>query len=415
MKSWLVVLSAALFFFYEFIQMNMFNAIDPSLMKAFLVTATQLGNLSATYFYGNVLFLFVTGIFLDRFSTRKVILTAMCVCVTCTYLFALSHTLLQAQICRFITGIASTTCMLSCVRLASRWFPTNKIALVIGLVVTFAMMGGVVAQTPMTFITNALGWRNAVMINATLGLVFAVIIFKNVQDYPENSLEINHHEKAHLKEMGFLPSIKMAIKNKQNWLAGLYTNFLSFPIVILGAAWGGLYLMHVHQLSHNESSYVTSMIFIGTILGSPFMGWLSDHLEARKKLMIIGAIFTLILILLIMLLPNLSLKALLILFFLLGFMASTQVISYPLVVESNPRCITSTAEGLTCTLIMTAGLFQLVYGWLVDLTWNGQMQAGVRSYTAHNFQLAMWMFPLVFLIALVMSFFIRETKHERYL
>ena len=40
LQPWVVILSAALFFFYEFIQMNMFNAIDPSLIKAFSVTAT---------------------------------------------------------------------------------------------------------------------------------------------------------------------------------------------------------------------------------------------------------------------------------------------------------------------------------------------------------------------------------------
>lgn len=413
-RPWIVVLSAALFFFYEFIQMNMFNAINPSLMQAFSVTATQLGNLSATYFYGNVLFLFIAGMLLDRFSTRRLLLTAIVVCVICTYLFALSANIFQAEICRFITGIASTFCMLSAVRLASRWFPVRRIALVIGVVLTFAMMGGVLAQTPMTFLTNAFGWRHAVMINATLGLLFIVLIFLFVRDYPEHIAHVREQEKSHLKELGFLASIKSAIINKQNWFAGIYTNFLSFPIVILGAAWGSMYLMHVRNLTHEQSSYVTSMIFFGTIVGSPFLGWLSDQLGYRKKPMIIGAILTLILMLIIMLVPNLSLHALMVLFFVLGFIASTQVISYPLVVESNPRTITTTAEGLTCTLVMTAGLFQLMFGWLVDLTWNGQMQNGIRVYSAHNFQTAAWMFPVVFVIALVISFFIKETncKHQ---
>ena len=55
---WLVVFSAASFFFYEFIQMNMFSSLDPDLMHDFSINATQLSRLASTYFYANLLFLF---------------------------------------------------------------------------------------------------------------------------------------------------------------------------------------------------------------------------------------------------------------------------------------------------------------------------------------------------------------------
>lgn len=412
LQPWVVVLSAALFFFYEFIQMNMFNAIDPSLIHDFKVTATELGNLSAMYFYGNVLFLFIAGILLDRISTKKLLLTAIIVCVICTYGFAMAANLQQAEIFRFITGIASTFCMLSCVRLASRWLPPRRVALAVGLVLTFAMAGGMLAQTPLTYMVHVFGWRHAVMINATLGVVFAIIIALLVRDFPKGAEHIREQELAALKQAGFWVSIWLAIRNSQNWLAGIFTNFLSFPIVILGATWGSLYLMHVRHLSHLQTTYVTSMIFLGTIFGSPIIGALSDFVGFRKWPMIVGALLTLILMLLIMYLPHLSLKELMLLFFLLSFVASSQVISYPLVVESNSRMITTTAEGLACTIIMSAGLFQMVYGAILDFTWNGTMSRGVRVYTAHNYQMATWMFPVAFIIALVIAFFIKETRCE---
>jgi fucose permease len=86
-KSWLVVLSAALFFFYEFIQMNMIGSLAPYLMQTFAIDATRLGNLSAAYFYSTILFLLPAGQILDRFSTRKVILTALLICSIGTFLF----------------------------------------------------------------------------------------------------------------------------------------------------------------------------------------------------------------------------------------------------------------------------------------------------------------------------------------
>src|SRR4051812_33404525 len=81
LKPWIVCLSAGLFFFYEFIQMNMLNSLGSYLVNEYAITATQLGDLSAWYFYSTVLFLFTAGSLLDRFSTRKIILVGMSFCV----------------------------------------------------------------------------------------------------------------------------------------------------------------------------------------------------------------------------------------------------------------------------------------------------------------------------------------------
>src|SRR6185312_3755526 len=121
-QPWLVCLSAALFFFYEFVQMGMFNSISEDLMKAFNISATQLGHLSAFYFYADVLFLFPAGILLDRFSIRLILLITVAVCCIATFIFALSTSLWLAEISHFAAGIGNAFCFLSCIKLCSRWF-----------------------------------------------------------------------------------------------------------------------------------------------------------------------------------------------------------------------------------------------------------------------------------------------------
>lgn len=410
-QAWVVVLGAALFFFYEFIQMTMFNVINPQLMETFNVTAEHLGNLSAMYFYANVVFLFPAGLLLDRFSTRKLITIAMTLCVLGTYGFALSKQFDMLGFFRFVTGLASSFCMLSCVRLASRWFPPRRVALAIGLVVTMAMLGGMMGQTPMTFLSSHLGWRHAVMVNATLGLVLVFVVWLVVRDYPKSLGGAHDQEQAKLHRMGFWESILLALKNKQNWLAGIYTNLLSLPIIVLGAMWGVMYLSQSRHLSHNTASYVTSMIFLGTIFGSPAMGWLSDRIGLRKLPMVIGAVISLMLVLIIMYNHSLSMTMLSILFFLLAFVASTQVIAYPLVVESNSFAITSAAEGVTCTIIMMAGaIFQPLYGKLMDMNWQGKALHGAHVYSPHAYLMAMWILPIAFVVALIAALLLKETR-----
>ena len=55
LRAWIVTISAALFFFYIFIQMNFFSAIEPQLFKAFGGGTATMAKVSQMYFYGNVL------------------------------------------------------------------------------------------------------------------------------------------------------------------------------------------------------------------------------------------------------------------------------------------------------------------------------------------------------------------------
>jgi sugar phosphate permease len=410
LQAWVVVISAALFFFYEFIQMTMFNVIAPELMQTFNVSAQDLGHLSAMYFYANVCCIFIVGVLLDRFSTRKLLTIAMVVSVISTYLFALSHSFILLGVCRFVTGMASSFCVMSCVRLASRWFPLRRVALVVGMVITMAMLGGMFGQTPMSIMTHYMGWRHAVLFNATFGAVLAIILGSLVRDYPKSAARLYAEEKQELDKLGFWPSIMMAMKNKQNWLAGIYTNLLSLPVIVLGAMWGVMYLTQARHLPSSTASYITSMIFLGTIFGSPILGWWSDHIGLRKMPMIVGALLSLVIVLFIMYCTNLSVGMLMILFFLLAFITSIQVVAYPLVIESNPFTITSAAEGVTCTLIMLNGaIFQPLYGYLMDSHWDGTMNSGLRIYSSHAYLAAMWILPIAFIVATVLAFCIKET------
>lgn len=412
--AWVVCFVASLFFFYEFIQMNMFNAINSQLMREFALSAAQLGKMSATYFYANVIFLFPAGMILDRISTRRVILIALAICTVGTFLFSFSHTLEMATLCRFVTGIGSAFCFLSCIRLASRWFPAQRLALISGLIVTMAMIGGMTAQLPLTLLVKQLGWRLAVEIDAILGLVILISVALWVRDFPVGQKHIIQHEQRTVAEFGYWKSLQMAFLSRQNWVCGIYTSLLNLPLFLLGGLWGTLYLSSVHHLDTTQASYVTGMIFLGTIFGSPIMGWLSDRLGVRRRPMVIGALCSLAVISLLMMLGQLNLYILMALFLLLGFVTSTQVISYPTVAESNPRALTATCVSVVSISAISGGaIFEPFFGWLLDIHWSGAMDANIRHYSPADFQFAMWLFPCAILVALIAIAFLRETYCRR--
>lgn len=413
-KAWVVIFCASLFFFYEFVQMNMFNTINADLMRTFNINASQISNLSAFYFYSDVLFLFPAGIILDHFSTRKIIVLALSLCTIATLALSFAHSYRFAATMRACSGVGAAFAFLSALRLATRWFSPKHLAIATGFIVTMAMLGGLVAQTPMTILVIHLGWRKAVFIDGLMGILFIAIAAWQIRDFPLGSPESKHSQVV-LDKLGFWPSIFSAWKNTQNWLGGFYTSFINLPIFIIGGLWGTQYLTQIHHLSKAQAATVNTMLFLGFAIGSPIIGWLSDAMQRRKLPMIIGAIFSIIIVLAIMYLPNLNFWSLLVLFLLLGFIVSVQIISYPLIAESNPNALAGTANGWAAVLIMSGGAFgQPLFGWLLDAHWDGTKIYHIPFYTAADYRFAWLLFPTMFIIALLISLFVRETHCQAY-
>ena len=401
LMAWLVCLSAGLFFFYEFFQLNLFDVINQSLRDEFHIDAAQLSWMSSAFLWGDILFLLPAGVILDRFSTRLVILVAMCVCVIGTVGFALTSSFVFASFFHSLSGIGNAFCFLSCVVLVTRWFPSRRQALVIGCIVTLAFSGGMVAHTPLAYLNEHFGWRNSLLIDAGIGVLLFVWLYLFIKDQPDENNGINIAE-----QRASSPNFLHALMNPQNWLSGLYTSCLNLPIMVICALWGASYLQVVHHVLPIPASNIVSLIFIGSILGCPLVGWLSDKSGRRKPLMIAGAFATLLAVIPLFMGIALSEMALSVIFFLLGVFTSTQVISFPLIAESNTTSNTGVATGIASVIIMGgAGVGQVLFGWLM------QHHAGAvtQQYTVADFQYAMWMFPIAVVIALLAIVLARET------
>ncbi|NNM58543.1 MAG: MFS transporter [Legionellales bacterium] len=410
---WLVCFAAAAYFFYEFIQMNMFNAISAELMRSFNITGVNLSKISSAYFYADVIFLFPAGMIIDRFSVRTVILTGLGICTASSILFAGAHQLWFAIACHFAAGIGNAFCLLSCILLASRWFAPTRLALVTGLIVTFAFAGGAIAQTPLEVLTQHVGWRMALLFNGGLGALIWIVNWWYVYDRPiDPARDFSRNFKQ--KQGTALPlkeGIKQAASNIQNWKAGIYTSFLNLPLMVLGGLWGSLYLQQAHHFSAEAAATISSMLFIGAIIGSPVFGAISDNRQNRRMPMIVGAVLSLVFMVLLVYLPDYSFTVALVLFFLVGFFTCSQIISYPLITESNPRINTGTSLGLASMLIMGgAGIAQQVFGHVIDFFWDKKVVNGVPLYSPAAYHVAM----LIFLVTLVAGLFcalsIRETN-----
>lgn len=411
LMPWLVVLSAALFFFFDFIAMSTFDSLNAAISQSFTLDRMQISSLESLYFLAIIIFLMPAGVLLDRISTRKIILSAFMIMIVATLVFSLSHTYWIVATCRFATGIVATVCLMSCIRLTSRWFEMHYAGFVIGLVVTFAMLGGIVAQQLLKLDAFFGTWRHTLLALCAVGVVFWFICFVLIKDMPAHRQDLHNEHSDYLKEIGFWNSFFEAIKNPQTWLAGLYTNILSIPILVIGTLWGQQYLVHIKGISIGNAADMVSLIFLGMVIGSPISGWLSDKIKLRKTPMIIGAVLSFIIAMAICTTTSHSIAYLSVLFFLLGIIPSTQVISYPYLVEVNPLHITSTSTCLGATIIMSSGfIWTMLFGWISNR--HAHSVAGRMVYPVDNFEHAFWILPITFAITIVIACCMKETNCE---
>jgi MFS family permease len=399
-KSWLVVMAAASFFFYSFIQMTIFSTSE---MKDYfsgilsIPDTAAFGVFAGMFLNGCVLFLIPAGILLDKLSVRKLILGSVLLALAGIIGLSFTQNLAAAKFFRFITGVAHCIAFMAPLRLAPRWFPSKKLALAVGLVITFAVTGGLISQTPMYLAITALGGKQTMLLNIGLGILVFILVLLFVKDHPVGS-ELKTDSKA----LPLWSGLKSAINNKQNWFSGLYIGLLNLAVLLLGAIWGTNYLLFKYDyLSPQIITSIIGMIFIGTMIGSPLCGLISDKLKNRKLTMIGGAILSLILMLIIMLASNPSAGFLHVMFLLLGIITSAQTIGYAVIAESNNDNVLGTANGFAAVLLMgMAAIAQPLFGWLINL-FGGE--------TSASYMKAIYLMPVSFLIALICSILIRET------
>ena len=307
-----------------------------------------------------------------------------------------------------ISGIGGAFAFLSCIKLATRWFPGNKMSLVVGLIITLAFLGGAVAQTPFTLLTQKIGWHDTLRILASCGVLFICLIAFFVKDNSDSLKKQTRNNKTPFFKRAFL-----SLANTQTWFGGIYIMLMNLPIALLGTLWGDLYLTEVKNFTHIQASYIDTMLFVGIMIGSPLFGFISGKLNRRKTPLLIGSLLTLASSFLLFFHFS-SIQAYIILFFLLGFFSSAQGVGYPSIVENNPAELSGTASGIASIIIMGGGaLLKIFYGWMLDKNWNGMMIHKIPYYSHHDFNIAMTILPISFFLSLCAILFIKETFCQR--
>jgi len=406
-RPWVIWGLAAAFYYYEFLLKVSPGVMMPDLMRSFSINATSVSNLAAMYFYIYATMQIPVGVLLDRFGPRVLLTLACATCAFGSYLFGAADTFTIAAIGRLFIGFGSAFAVVSTMKLAANWFPLNRFALLVGLVVTIGFTGAITAETPLALMVTNVGWRHSMQYIAIGGFILSAFIWLIVRNKPSTPIaDVQIIEPDQYKSM--LNGLRTVLSNKQTWFASLYGGLMFAPTEIMGT-WGVSFFEQVYHAERHVAAGLIIFFFIGWMVGSPLWGSFSDRIGRRLPPMITGNIGALLTVLAIIYLP-MPMITMDLLLFMFGFFSSGFLPAFSIVREINVPAYNATALGFINTLnMLIPALLIPSVGFILDKVWEGQMANGAPLYTAENFHVALVVIPICMGLSLLILPFIKET------
>ncbi len=400
-RAWLAFALGALFFFYAFVQRVSPSVMVEDLMRDFAVGAAILGNLSAFYFYAYAGLQIPVGVLMDRIGPRRLMCGAAMLCGLGAILFAASEAIGGAYVGRLLIGAGAAFSWVGTLTILTQWFGASQFALLTGFAQLAGMLGAVFGQAPLAAGVSWFGWRATIFAVAGVGVALSVLLWLVVRDRPHGPAG----------GTSLLAGLASVAANRETWLNALYGLSMTGPMLAFAGLWGVPYLVATYDVDRSTAAATTSVMFLGWGVGAPLNGWLSERLGTRRPMMFGCGAVAIASFLALLYLPGLSLGWVTALLVVHGYAASVMVLAFACVREHNRRWASGAGLGVVNAAVVGSGaLFQPLLGLLLDLQWDGAMQAGARVYRPEAYGLAFAVMPAVAAIGTLSVLAMRETN-----
>lgn len=391
------------FFFYAFVQRVSPSVMTAELMSEFSVGASGIGILSGMYFYTYASLQLPVGLMIDRYGPRRLLVLSAAFCALACAGFAMSSSLWLASVFRALIGGLVAFAFVGTLAIAAEFFSRSRFAMLTGFLLATGMVGAIAGQAPLRILVENVGWRSSFFILGIAATFLAVA----------SHLVIPPAGKKHIARGSgntIFQQVGQVITNRQTVFCAVSGFGFAATMLAFAGLWAVPWLTTTKAYSQIEAGSVVSWLFVGVMIGSPLLGWLSDAMKRRKPVLIVGVITCLITLLAIIHIDHDNRFILGLLFFLHGVGAGSMVVLMGLCREWNKPTHSATALGFVNMGVVSSGaVMQPVIGALLDLNWSGELLDGARVYSAEVYATAFYSLVTVLLVAALSLLFIEES------
>ena len=237
--------------------------------ERFDISAAQLSSFTMLQLLVYTLMQIPVGLLLDRFGSRRIMLTGLLTLTSAQALFAVADTYAVALTARVFVGIGDAMIFVCVLRLVNTWFAPRRIPLFTQMTGVIGQLGAIIAAVPMTFALRELGWTKAYLLAAAIGIMLLLALLAFIRDSPT--------ERSARGPAMSLTTIRRSLG--ESWehpgtRLGLWTHFTTqFSATTLGLLWGYPYFVRGENLSSTQAGVLLTLLVVAVMVAGPALGW----------------------------------------------------------------------------------------------------------------------------------------------
>jgi MFS family permease len=217
------------------------------------------------------------GVLLDRFGSRRMLLTGGSLMVAGQLAFALVPDVRLAIVARLLIGLGDAMTFISVLRVVARWFPPRRVPMVMQLTSMLGQLGSVASAIPIVLVLRDFGWAPTYLGAAGLGLLALGLVAAALRDGPAG---------APVPSAGG-GSVRAAWAEPGTRL-GMWTHFVTlFSGNVFGLLWGYPFLVDGEGLRPATAALLLTLLTLGMLGGSPLIGHLCGRIPYRRSVLVL--------------------------------------------------------------------------------------------------------------------------------
>jgi len=425
-RRWIVWIPLAFAFLASYFHRTATGVVADSLMREFSIArAADIGGLASVYFYIYAAMQLPAGILADTFGPRRTVLLALLTATAGAVIFGAAQNIPMLYVGRILSSAGVSLIYISIVKIHAEWFRTREFTTMTGLIVVAGSSGFLLAATPLAWVVERFGWRTAFFSIGTYTCLALVFCWLWAKDRPAEvglpsmaEVEawegtIKNERTAEPEPYNIKDNLKQVLGNPATWWPFLASVAIYGVYMAFMGLWAVPYLMQVYGFSRVTASNYVMAMSVGTLLGAPIIGVVSDRLALRRlpNLVVSGAFLVLWLVFTFWNGGKPPVWALYPICFGIGLGMSGNNLNVACGKEVTPPAMTGMVAGLVNAGSFVGGaLMQPLFGWVLDRHWQGAVEEGVRIYPLEAYQQAFILCAVVLGLGVLFTALIKETR-----
>ncbi len=396
---WLVLVFISVGMFGNYYVYDCISPMADILKEQLRFSDANIGLLQAIYSIPNIFMVLLGGLLIDRIGSRKAMLLFGALCFVGAAITASSDALPLMAAGRLVFGLGAESMIVSTNTGIARWFKGKELSFAFGVNLTIARLGSFAAL-------NSPSWAKAAFASWKIPLLISVgfATFCVLGPAVYYALESRAEKRFSLGKEG--STDKVVWRDVFNFSASYW-----FIVALCITFYSGIFpfqtfavkfFMEAHGVSREFGGFLSSLLTLFAMIGTPLFGLFADRIGKRALLMMYGSL----LLIPVYLLMGYTHVSLYVPMAMMGIAFSLiPAVMWPSVAYVVPEQKLGTAYGLM-TLIQNIGLagFNLLIGWANDVT-------GASATNPTGYRLGMWLFSSLGFFGLLFAWLLhrRET------